>query len=237
MENLEQENENLQEETPQVESSPSKPYSLLSRLSPQNRKWAIAGISVVGALILWFGYQKLIMAPMEEEAESKVFKAEKYMEIDSFDLAEKGDGQYMGFRAIVDEYGSTKAGQRAKYQLARIVMEKGKFDEALDLLSGVSLDDKIVQAQAYGLMGDCYVMKKELETGADYYLKAANHARIFYPSARFHKKAGLVFGELKQYEKAVEQFEKIQKDYSQAEESKDVEKYVALFKTMMGDKK
>ena len=138
MENNELEQENQESTQPvQEESKPKSSGGFLSGLSPRNRQLTMAAMAVGGAILLWLGYQKIIMEPMEVEAESKIFKAEKYMEMDSFDLAEKGDGQYMGFRAIVEEYGSTKAGQRAKYQLARIVMEKGKFDEALDLLGGV----------------------------------------------------------------------------------------------------
>ena len=45
-----------------------------------------------------------------KEAQTDMFMAELYFQKDSFNLALNGDGQYLGFLDIADDYSSTKAG-------------------------------------------------------------------------------------------------------------------------------
>ena len=73
---------------------------------------------VVGGLILivaaYLGFNKFYLQPKEDEAISQMFMAENYFEKDSFNLAINGDGNYLGFLDIIDDYGITKSANRAK---------------------------------------------------------------------------------------------------------------------------
>src|SRR5437762_9593323 len=76
---------------------------------------------IVGAIVLliggYFAWTKLYVAPMEIDAQKDMFVAEQYFEKDSIKKAINGDGNYFGFKYIVDEYGVTKAGNLARYYL------------------------------------------------------------------------------------------------------------------------
>ena len=71
--------------------------------------------AVVAVIALYFGYQNMYLAPLEEDAQTEMFMAELYFQKDSFSLALNGDEQYEGFLSIADDYGLTKAGNLANY--------------------------------------------------------------------------------------------------------------------------
>jgi len=62
----------------------------------------VIGVVVV-AVLAFYGYKRLYVAPMEEEAQSQMFMAERYFEIDSLNLALYGGGNYLGVIDIIDE--------------------------------------------------------------------------------------------------------------------------------------
>ena len=74
---------------------------------------------VVGVIIVivlgFFGFKRFYLAPREKDAQSQMFMAEKYFEQDSLKKALNGDGQYLGFLAIIDEFGMTKSANLAHY--------------------------------------------------------------------------------------------------------------------------
>jgi tetratricopeptide (TPR) repeat protein len=200
----------------------------------KNRKRIITGTGILaGLVILLVGYKKFYAAPLEEEAENAIFKAELYASMDSVNLALKGDGQYKGLIELVDEYGSTRAGKRASYLLGMIYLRQGKYDDAIENLENFDLGDKVVQSLAIGAIGDCYVEKKELDKAAGYYEKAAEISQLDFPGARFYKKAGLVYENLNQYDRAASAYETIQKEFPKSQEASDIEKYIFRAKTKL----
>ena len=79
-------------------------YSKTETFIEDNKK--VLSVVILGAIIViggYFGYKKLIIAPMEIEAQSDMFMAEKYFEQDSLQLAINGDGLNYGFINIIDE--------------------------------------------------------------------------------------------------------------------------------------
>ncbi len=94
---------------------------------------------VVGAIILvvviYLGFTKFYLQPKEEEAQSQMFMAENYFEKDSFNLAINGDGNYLGFLDIIDDYGITESANLAKYYTGISYLHLGQYEEALDYLN------------------------------------------------------------------------------------------------------
>ena len=90
---------------------------------------------VVGVIIVavagFLGFRKLYLAPLEVEAKSQMFMAEQYFEMDSFDLAIYGDGNYLGFIDIINDYGLTKTGKLAHYYLGICNLRMGFFEDLI----------------------------------------------------------------------------------------------------------
>jgi TolA-binding protein len=222
-------------------TSPHKPVSNfdINHFFADNRKMIMyVGGGLVALIILFFGYKKFISEPDEIEAETKIFYAEQYFNADSLNLAIKGDGQHMGLQELVDNYGSTTAGKRASYLLGIALYRQGKYDEAIDHLENYDLNDLILQPEALGMIGDCYIEKGENEKAVSYFVKAAEVSKNNFTSPRFYKKAGLVYESLKEYEKAKGYYEKVQKEFPESEAAKqDIEQLIARAEAMMENEK
>ncbi len=143
-----------EEQIQAVEESLTKTEAFLEK----NGKSISLVIGAIALIILgYFAYQKYYVVPKENEAASQIFKAKDYFEQDSLQLALNGDGQYPGFLAIIDEYGSTKSGNLAHYYAGVSYLKLGEFEKALDYLNSFDGKGTIINAWNYGLKGDCYM--------------------------------------------------------------------------------
>lgn len=142
----------------------------------KNGKWTTI-VSVLVILIAggWYGYQKFVKAPKENKAEEVMFKAEEYYRVDSVNKALNGDGQHWGFLKVIDKYGGTKAGNRAKYLAGSCFIKINENEKALKYLKDFSTSSKPVQARAYRLMADAYADLSKNKEALEYYQKAAHH--------------------------------------------------------------
>ena len=162
-----------------------------------------------------------------------MYVAEQYFEKDSFKLALNGDGANYGFLDIIDEYSFTKAANLAHYYAGISYMRTGQYEDAIENLEKFDADDIMVASVALGAIGDCYVELNDNEKAASFYLKAGQRKKNAFTSPIYLKKAGLVFEELKKYEKALKAYETIKKDYPDSEEGKVDEKYITALKVKM----
>jgi tetratricopeptide (TPR) repeat protein len=132
---------------------------------------------VVGVIIVvvlgYFGFQKFYIDPTEKEARSQMFMAEKYFEMDSLRLALNGDGNYLGFLDIIDDYGMTKAANLSNYYAGICYLKMGDMDNAIDYLKSFDADDNVVAPMAKGAIGDAYAELNDLDKAKSYYLEAA----------------------------------------------------------------
>jgi len=191
---------------------------------------------IVGALILivlgYFGFQKFYLAPREKEAQSEMFMAQKYFEQDSLKLALDGDGNYLGFLNIIDDYSMTKAANLSHYYAGMIYLKKGDFNNAIEQLKKFKSDDEFIGPMATGAIGDAYMEQNNTEKAIEYYLKAADQKKNDLTSPQFLLKAGWACETAGKYDKAIEAYEMIQKEYTKSMENRDIEKYIARAKTL-----
>ena len=96
----------------EVEEIVSKSEQFIENNSKKIIYGIIAVALVVGAVL---GIKHGYLVPQEKKAAAAMFKGEQYFARDSFALALNGNGaDYEGFEAIIDQYGSTDAGNLAK---------------------------------------------------------------------------------------------------------------------------
>lgn len=187
--------------------------------------------AIVGGIILiilaYFGYHRLYLEPREEEATSQIFVAERYFEQDSLNLALNGDGQYPGFLDIIDDYGMTKTGNLANYYAGVSYLKLGEYKKAIDYLNEFKGDGNIVEVWAIGKIGDAYLELGEMEKALDFYLKAANEIDNTFSSPHFLMKAGQTSELIGNNQKALELYERIQQDYPQSKENRNIQRYIA----------
>jgi tetratricopeptide (TPR) repeat protein len=171
---------------------------------------------VVGGIYYFYKYYK---PGLEEEALAQLFTAEKYLSLDSIDLALNGDGVHLGTRAVADEYGNTKAGNLASYMTGGILLRKQQFEEALSYLKKASFDDHFHSATRLVLIGDCYSELGDYKEAGDYYMKGAEKRdnKITTPVALM--KAALAYEASEEFDESLEALERLTTEYSESQEA------------------
>ncbi len=210
-----------------VESALSKTEQYIE----DNRKVLSIVVIVILAIVgLYMAYSRFYKKPLEEEARAQMFVAEQYFEKDSFNLALKGDANYPGFLKIVDNYGSTKAGNIANYYIGICYMNLGDFDKAITYLKNFSTGDKMLTPVATGLIGDAYMEKNQIDEAISYYKKAAETQVNNFTSPIYLMKAAQAFEAKNNYKEALDLYNKIKTDYSTSNEGRTIDKYITRAK-------
>jgi len=187
---------------------------------------------IILLIVLYFGYQKLYLAPRAEKAANQMYKAEEYATIDSLQAkAIKGDGSFPGFEEIANEYSNTKSANIANAYLGGLYLREGKTQEALKALQNYSdTGSEILDPLVHGLIGDAYSEEQDYSKAANYYQKAADKSTNSFTTPLFLKKLGLVYEQLQDYKKAEEAFTRIQTDFPESQEASSVESLIARIK-------
>ena len=183
-------------------------------------------IGLIVVLLIVIGGNRYYLKPLNEEAASEMFYAERFFEIDSFDLALKGYGTYPGFLNIMDDYGMSKAAKLARYYAGVCYQQLGDHEEALRYLGKFRTDDLLVGAGKYSTMGDAYVELGELNKAASSYQEGIEKYENDFSSPILLKKLGIVYEELGKLDKALEAYHAIQSNYTDTPEGREIKKYI-----------
>ena len=197
----------------------------------ENRKSLTIIVAVIVLVVgVYLGYKKFYLAPREIEAQSQVYHAQQYFEIDSFNLALNGDGNALGFLDIIDDYGMTKTANLSQYYAGVCYLHLKKFEDAIEHLKKFDANDKIVSVLAIGDIGDAYSELGDLKKAASFYEKAAAKNRNKFTSPIFLKKAGLTYEADKDFKKALSAYKKIKDKYPTSDEAREIDKYIEAVK-------
>jgi tetratricopeptide (TPR) repeat protein len=218
---------NTEEKIMAVEEALSKSEIFIEK----NQKLLTIILGSIALLVLaYFGFQRFYLIPREKEAQSQMFMAEKYFEQDSLKLALNGDGMYPGFLQIIDDYSMTKSAKLAHYYAGIILLNDGKFQEAIDHLEKFSLKDELVSPMAKGAIGDAYMELGKADKAAEYYLKAADLRVNDFTTPVFLQKAAWAYEDLGKKEDALKAYDRIRLEFPRSTEARDVDKYISRLK-------
>jgi len=180
---------------------------------------------IVVLILLYFGYQKLYLDPRAEEASNRMYKAEQLATIDSIQSkAIMGDGAFLGFKQIADEYSNTKSANIANAYLGGLYLRQGKFDEAAKALEKYApTGSQILDPLVIGLTGDAFSELKDYKKAADYYKQASEKSSNSYTTPLFLKKLGLVYEAQNDYKSAETAYKKIKTDFPESQEASTID--------------
>ena len=184
----------------------------------------VGGIIVIIALYLSF--TNFYLEPLEEEAHADMYMAEMYFEKDSFNLALNGDGQFLGFLDIADEYSLTNAGNLANYYAGLCYLHTKQYEDAIEYLSNFSSNDIILSTLTLGCIGDAYLELEENSKALKYYEKAAENNDNEFTTPRYLMKQANILEMNEEFEDALEIYNQIKEDYSKSQIAQDIDKYI-----------
>lgn len=189
-----------------------------------NKKLRMSTMIIGGILVLalgFFVYRQFIWVPANEDSKDAYWEGLNLAKADSTDAA------IDELSAVVKKYDGKIGGEIAQFVYARQLMEKGEFKKALEELEGVEVEDTYVKVMALGLKADCHSELKEYEDAANMYLEAADMSDNEFTTPVYLFKAGLCAEEIKNFDKAVECYERIKDDYTTFHAQKQIDKYLA----------
>lgn len=224
---------NKKEETPQTMSSVEETLSRTEHYLEQNYKTLLIGLGAIVLIVGLVWLSKLYFNKRNNEAQSQMFQAEKYLEMDSLKLALNGDGNYLGFLDIAKDYKFTASGNLAKYSAGICYLHLGNYNEAIKFLDKYSKKDQVIGSLAIGATGDAYVELGNLDKGAAKYVEAADFAKNSFNTPLFLMKAGQIYELTGKYADALKLYEKIEAQYPESTEGSTIEKYIARVKLLV----
>ncbi|MBQ3259877.1 MAG: tetratricopeptide repeat protein [Alistipes sp.] len=193
--------------------------------------WGLVALFVVVGAV--YGYRKLVVEPRFEKASELMAEAQYRFEqaTPDYELALNGDENGAGFLDVIDQYGSTPAGNLAKHYAGVCYLKSGDLDTAAEYLAKFSpvkgLPGEVVNAQNLGLQGDIAVDKGDYEAAVKFFAKAVKASDNIYTTPLYLRKQGLALQALGRNAEAVELFEQILADYPASMDAREAEKLIA----------
>jgi tetratricopeptide (TPR) repeat protein len=224
---------NKKDENPSTISSVEETLSRTEQYLEENYKTLLIGLAAIVLLVGLGWLAKIYLNKRNDEAQSQMFQAEKYLEIDSLKLALNGDGNYLGFLDIAKDYKFTNSGNLARYCAGICYLHLGNYNEAIDFLNKYSKKDKVIGSLAIGATGDAYVELGNLEKGVSMYIEAADYAKNSFNSPIFLMKAAEIYELTGKYQEALNLYERIQNKYPESTEGTTIEKNIARVKLLI----
>jgi len=193
--------------------------------------YILGGLIVV--LLIIIGGNRYYLKPLNVEAAADMYYAERFFEMDSFNLALNGYGTYPGFLNVIDDYGITKSAKISKYYAGVCYHHLADYEAAVNLLNKFKTDDLLVGAAKYSTLGDAYVEMGDMGKAISAYKSGIEKYENNFSSPIILKKLGLVYEELGQLDDALETYKVIESTYPGTSEGREIKKYIGRVESKM----
>lgn len=191
--------------------------------------YILLGVVVLGVGI-WL-YVEKVHKPRVERASASLYQAEEQFMAGADSLALSGES---GFLAIAKEYSGTKAAKLAHAYAGIIYYDEGKYQEAIDELKKFSAKETMVAPSLTRLIGDCYVELQQYQEAVKYFEQAAKDADNAVVSPSCLIKAGRVYEELGQNDKALAVYQQIKDKYYTSAEASSIDASIIRVQSKLG---
>ena len=217
----------------QQEAAVVEAVSKTEQFFQQNgKKVVIALAAVVLVVVGGYLYKSLVVDGNAEKASEMIIEAQERFagETPDFDLALNGDENGAGFLDVVEQYGSTPAGNIAKHYAGICYLRLGDLENAEKYLSMYNTVDELVaeviNAQNYGLRGDIASEQGNYEAAVALYKKAVSASKNIYTAPLYLYKQVLSYAALGNKAEAQKCLDALQAEYAMSTEAREAEKVV-----------
>jgi tetratricopeptide (TPR) repeat protein len=194
----------------------------------KKRVSTVVGIVAVLAVALWF-YSNNVRAN-DDRATAELARVFSFYDNGQYQIAINGipEKNVSGLQSIVDNYGSTKAGNIAKFYLANAYYNSQNYDKALAYFNDFGgSNNLLIENSAIAGIGACYEAKGNFKKAAENYEKAALKDSDDPNAADNLVNAARNFGKSGDKDRAIELLKKVKKDYPTSTAARDVDRYIA----------
>lgn len=193
------------------------------------KKIIYGGSTILAIVIATLLIHQFYITPRNNRAKESLFQAEQLFQEGSYEKALNGDEQTgaLGFLAVADKFGGTKAGNLARLYAGMCYAHTGKYQESINLLQKFDgCDDEMISPAVIGMLGNCYAQLGQNEKAVETLVKAAKKADNNTLSPQFLLQAGQIYESLGQADKALDCYKQIRENYQQSYIYAEVDKYI-----------
>ena len=197
----------------------------------KNGKWCI--VALVALLVLvgcGYAYKYLVWDKNVKAAAGLIIEAEERFagENPNYDLALNGDEAGAGFLAVVEQYGSTPAGNIAKHYAGICYLHLGDLENAAKYLASYKsvkgIASEIINAQNLGLQGDVAVEQGDFEKAVKFYNKAVKASENNYTTPLYLCKKAAALNAAQKLDEAEACYKSVVEKYPSSIEAREAEK-------------
>ena len=194
------------------------------------KKVVIALVVLVLIVAAGYAYKKLVIDRNAERAAELIVEAQYNFEgaTPDYSLALNGDDNVAGFLNVIEQYGSTPAGNLAKHYAGICYLRLGDKENAAKYLADyketAGIPAAIVNAQNFGLRGDIAADSGDYAEAVKLYKKAVAASDNEFTAPLYLYKEGLALIALGNKDEAVKCLERISTEYPSAVEAREAEK-------------
>jgi tetratricopeptide (TPR) repeat protein len=199
------------------------------------KKVMIAVIAIVVVAVAGYLVKSLVIDSNAEKAAELIIDAQDRFGVENpdFALALNGDENGAGFLDVVEQYGSTAAGNIAKHYAGICYLRLGDLENAEKYLSSYKavneLAAEVVNAQNLGLRGDIAVEQGNYAVAVALYKKAVAASENIYTAPLYLYKQTLAYVALGDKAGAQACLDALQADYAMSSEAREAEKVLGSF--------
>ncbi|MCS6790942.1 MAG: tetratricopeptide repeat protein [Bacteroidia bacterium] len=222
------------EQSSEISQAEKTGWASLWQKFKENRWISIGGGALLIGVVGWIAYRQY-QALQNSECLREMRFAETYFRQDSFEKAVKGTATAMGFEQLVEEYGSTPAGNLCRLYLGLCYLKLGRYEAAKEALSAYDAPDTYLGGAAWAALAGAYAELKEFEEAGRCYEKAARVHRNTQTSPIYLLQGALTYELAQRFDKAKALYEEIIERYPTSSEASAAQKHLARLQTAHED--
>lgn len=185
----------------------------------------IAVITILALILLALAYTNYYKPKRELAAQNAIFKAQFWFESDSINKAL--NDPMNGFLTVADEFGSTKAGNLAKFYAGLCYYQLNDFANAEKYLSKFNpKHDGITGGLAIATLADAQMENGKQDAALKNYRKAVDLNENKATSPFLLLKAGMAFDYAGKSKEALSFFETLKNNFPNSSEATEATKYI-----------
>ena len=185
---------------------------------------ALGGLVVVILAIFGFMYYQ---GQQQGNAASQMTEATALYEAGNYRAALDGDNGAPGLLEIVDRFGSTKAGNLARFYAGDALLKLGDYEQALEYFQDFKKDNDAIGAAAYAGEAAVYESMGEYARAAERFEEAADQFENEFTAARYLHQAGRNYVMAGEFAEARTAYEDIKERYPASQTAAEVDFYLA----------